>query len=77
MADNGKPLRPSRDNFSLMIPCPKCGKQASQTLAWLVANDVLACSGCGFSIDLKSEKVRALVEEAEKKFSAIWGQKPE
>ena len=77
MADDGKPLRPSRETFALPIPCPKCGKQTGQSLAWLVDNDVLTCSSCRFPIDLKSEKVRSMIEEGEKTLRAVWDQKPE
>lgn len=73
MVEPGKPLLPARDNFALPIPCPKCGKQTAESLAWLVANNEFPCSGCGFLIDLKSEKIRSLIQQGEQKFRAIWG----
>jgi hypothetical protein len=53
------------------------GKQASQSLAWLVANDVLTSTGCGFSVDLKKKEVNSIIEEGQKRFSSIWGQETE
>ena len=75
MTDNAKPLRPSPETFSMPIPCPECGKQTSQSLAWLVAHNEIACPNCGFMIDLQGEKIRALIEKGEQMFQLMWGRK--
>ena len=73
MPDTGNPMLPGRDGFSVPIPCPECGKKAPQSLAWLIAHDKLTCSGCSFVIDLKSEKISALIEKSKQVFNLRWG----
>ncbi|WP_441277791.1 hypothetical protein AB7783_12325 [Tardiphaga sp. 172_B4_N1_3] len=35
---------------TIAIPCPKCGTETKQTVAWLKNNKEFVCSGCGVTI---------------------------
>ncbi|HEV7308382.1 hypothetical protein [Ensifer sp.] len=46
------------------IPCPECGHENSQRVAWVKANDELPCEQCGSAIALEDEKHLLVIEQA-------------
>jgi DNA-directed RNA polymerase subunit RPC12/RpoP len=53
------------------IPCPKCSHKTNKTIAWIKANDQVACGGCGSTIHLESEKLLSGLKEAEKSMAKL------
>lgn len=47
------------DDAKIPIPCPSCGKEAEETVAWLKTHDHFNCAGCGATIRVEAEKLLA------------------
>ena len=44
-----------KDAIKVQVPCPKCGHQTFQSLAWLEHNASLTCPGCSARIQIKGD----------------------
>jgi ribosomal protein S27E len=51
------------DRTFLKVPCPHCGNELQQSIAWLVAKDRVPCRKCGRSIELKGTNNGLVVEK--------------
>jgi len=54
------------DKAEVTVTCPDCGHEHRKSLGWLRSNDAMVCAGCGQAITLKSEKLRAGLDSADK-----------
>ena len=54
------------DKQTLSIPCPHCGKQTAQTVAWLKSNNQFACGGCSSAVAVDTAQIIATLKEADK-----------
>lgn len=60
----GKAMSEALRNAEVGVPCPGCGHQTPQTLAWLEAHDEMACAGCGGVVQLKDAGLREGLQRA-------------
>lgn len=57
------------DSASIDIPCPKCGKEAKKTVAWLKGHREITCAGCGVTFEVDSTKFEKDLRAAEKQLA--------
>lgn len=54
------------DAFEIDVPCPACGHKTKKSLRWLNANREMDCAGCGATVGLDNEELRAGIQRANK-----------
>lgn len=54
------------------LPCPSCGEQNLKIVRELITNDEIACSFCGYVIDLTDDKWRAGLQEFAQGLSELY-----
>ena len=63
--------------YRIDIPCPHCDKVCKKVLVQLVDSPSTPCDFCGQSIDLSSQKWRALIAETVESVRHITITKPD
>lgn len=58
------------DSQSIDIPCPKCRKKHSKTVAWLKSHREIACA-CGSTISLDLDKFLGPLKKIERDLASI------
>lgn len=54
------------DTASIDIPCPGCGHETSQKVAWLKTHDEFTCAGCGSTVRVDAKQFRTGLKTVEK-----------
>lgn len=61
------------DHHSLNITCPQCGHETPETIGRLKTNPQLTCGGCGNTITIQADNLKAGIDSVQKQLADLLG----